>query len=102
MCVYVFEREGDVAYYTYVLQVTILEADNLHLEETKTTLETSESKLKARIQSILADNDESLSSIRQNNRNKIRVLENRIAELEGQLEEETTYRTETEKVCHFF
>ena len=44
------------------------------------------------------EHDEAMVALKNNSRARIRVLEGRMAELEGQLEEDTEKRTEAEKV----
>ena len=54
--------------------------------------------LKALSQEVIAENESAVTNLRQTHRAKLRSLEGRIVELEVQLEEETTKRTDNEKV----
>ncbi|KAL5265052.1 hypothetical protein ACHWQZ_G005961 [Mnemiopsis leidyi] len=77
--------------------ITTLEADNQHLEEVRIGLESSENKIKCRLRDTISEHEDIMKSVKNNHRSRTRALESRVAELEGNLEEETERRTTLEK-----
>lgn len=77
--------------------ITTLEADNQHLEEVRVGLECSENKIKSRLREAISEHDDAIKSVKNTHRARTRALESRVAELEGNLEEETERRTHLEK-----